>query len=141
MKLNMKKTILIILYQTIIFALFVFSFIPKVNYAIPYTDVKILSSYELATIKDIDPDSYRPNGDVDQDVITSKFGGLYNLIFSISIIISVITLSIIGVKFIVGSASEKAGYKEHLWPILIGILLISFLATILSALMKLAGSI
>ena len=64
---------------------------------------------------------------------------IFNILYTISIIVSVITLSIVGLKFIGASAQEKAEYKQHLLPIATGILIISFLITIISTLAKFAG--
>ena len=42
---------------------------------------------------------------------------------NISIVVSVITLMIIGLKYIIGSAEEKANYKETMIPYIIGCIL------------------
>lgn len=89
----------------------------------------------------IDPFSYDPNnsGKIDSEAVAKHVGPIFNILYTISIIVSVITLSIVGLKFIGASAQEKAEYKQHLLPIATGILIISFLITIISTLAKFAG--
>ena len=49
---------------------------------------------------------------------------------NISIIATVIVISIIGVKYMVGSAEERAGYKKSLIPLAIGVIIVASTATI-----------
>ena len=51
---------------------------------------------------------------------------------NISIVVSVITLMIIGLKYIIGSAEEKANYKETMIPYIIGCILAVSGTTIVS---------
>lgn len=53
---------------------------------------------------------------------TSDF--LYNLLLGIGIIVAVIVGSILGIKYMVGSAEEKAEYKETLIVYLIGCIVV-----------------
>lgn len=59
---------------------------------------------------------------------SSQIGGIVGPILgyirNIGIVVSVIALMIIGVKFMLGSAEEKANYKETLIPYLIGIIIL-----------------
>lgn len=73
----------------------------------------------------IDVDSYDPNNkeeisDEAKKLITSKVGWVLGGIRNITVIMAVITLMLIGVKYIIGSANEKAKYKETLFPWVIG---------------------
>lgn len=62
------------------------------------------------------------------------------LIRNIAIIAGVIVLMIIGVKYIMGSAAEKAEYKKTLIPLVVGILIVIFATTLVSFVFDLAGS-
>lgn len=53
---------------------------------------------------------------------TSDF--VYNLLLGIGIIVAVIVGSILGIKYMVGSAEEKAEYKETLIVYLIGCIVV-----------------
>ena len=48
---------------------------------------------------------------------------------------------IIGLKFILGSAQEKAEYKQHLIPVVVGICFIAFLFTIIGVLSSFGDNI
>ena len=91
---------------------------------------------------DLDPYSYNPNNsktaELDQATVVKYTSPIYNIAYTIAIIATIISLAIIGIKFIVGSAQEKAEYKEHLMPVLIGICTISFIITIIGTLAKFA---
>lgn len=59
------------------------------------------------------------------------FGGLvYSAITILGIVLSVIILSVIGIKYMLGSASERAEYKKTLMPYVIGCLLVFSASTI-----------
>lgn len=62
--------------------------------------------------------------------IASKITGF---IWILSIIVAVIVLMYTGLKFIVGSANEKAEYKKSLMPLVVGILILVFATTIVNA--------
>lgn len=120
----MKKTKKIILILNIIFCIFLTVGIPKLSYA-----------------NELDPFSYEPKGDVDQNFINWYGGSLSNVLFTISVIVAVISLMIIGLKYIIGSVQEKADYKKNLIPVVVGIFIISFITAILSWIAQLAQRI
>ena len=43
---------------------------------------------------------------------------------NVSIIVAVIMISILGVKYMIGSAEEKAGYKKAFMPLIVGAFLV-----------------
>ena len=59
-------------------------------------------------------------GDIKEGTIGDKFKNKANIIASIiryiGIIVSVLTLSAIGIKFMLGSVEERAQYKQTLMP-------------------------
>lgn len=80
---------------------------------------KYLSWYDPT----VNPDTYQPNYTVDKDAkdVVEKVLETINVIGVVS---SVIILSIIGIKFILGSSSEKAEYKQTAMSYLLGAILI-----------------
>ena len=87
-----------------------------------------------------DPDYYKPStsiDDADTQAITQKAGNIMNVIFVIGIVISVVSLIIIGIKYMVGSVEEKAEYKKTMIPYIVGI---CFIASA-SAVVKIIASI
>lgn len=94
----------------------------------------------LSYAVDLDPNTYTPSDEgVDDDAVAKYIVPILNILYGVSISTSVITLMIIGLKFVVGSAQEKAEYKQHLMPVVVGIFLIAFLFTIISTFAKFAG--
>lgn len=75
----------------------------------------------LAT--DFRPDKYKPS--IGNDTEVARMGGI--IVGAVSVvgsIVSVLALVIIGVRFMLGSAEEKAEYKESMKPYLIGAILL-----------------
>lgn len=101
--------------------------------------ISILCIFSLITPKyafaDIDTDSFNPyeidkNG-VDQQTVTKYTNNIYSILYIVAIVVAVIALMILGLKYIVGSATQKADYKKTLVPVIIGICIIVFITTIL----------
>lgn len=74
----------------------------------------------------INPDDYKPDnlqaGDVQGlGVYGGKIAGLIRIVGTI---VSVGALMIIGIRFMLGSAEEKAEYKDRMYPYIIGAVLL-----------------
>lgn len=70
-----------------------------------------------------DPDAYIHSSEDSRDVI--KIANV--VVWAVRIIgeaIAVIMLLIIGIKYVLGSAEEKAEYKQSIWPYILGAILI-----------------
>lgn len=67
-----------------------------------------------------DPDYFMNINLEDTDILNDKFSLILSVIQIIGVITSIITLMIIGVKYIFGSIEEKAEYKQTLIPWLVG---------------------
>lgn len=91
----------------------------------------------------INPDSFDPNtySSSDKSTIVKYGNNILGILTIISIIISVITIMIVGLKILVSAPSEKAKYKEHLVPIVVGILFVSSIMTIITVLANFAEKI
>jgi len=74
----------------------------------------------------IDPDNYQSNGPTTEDVKDMyKFGGsVAGVIQIVGIIVSVGTMMILGIRYVMASADEKAEYRERLLPYFIGAVLL-----------------
>lgn len=64
--------------------------------------------------------------------LLSMAGRVMGIIRTIAVVAGVIILMVIGVKFIIGSAEEKAEYKKSLIPLVVGIVLVMAATTIVS---------
>lgn len=69
-----------------------------------------------------------------QDQITNLGTSVMSFIWILSIVVAVVVIMYTGLKFIVGSANEKAEYKKSLVPIVVGVLLLVAATTIVKAL-------
>lgn len=57
--------------------------------------------------------------------VSKIFGNIANILTTVGIAIAVIVLVVLGIKYMIGSASEKAEYKKTMIPYIIGALLIA----------------
>lgn len=79
----------------------------------------------------INPDTYDPSQGAISDqswdwlVIRQKLSIILGFIRNISVVVAVISLMIIGIKYILGSVEEKANYKQTMIPWIIGVLLVT----------------
>lgn len=71
-------------------------------------------------------EEYKPEdmSSADQQKVADVTASVLKYIRYFGIILSVIILSIIGLKYILASAEEKASYKENMVPYFIGIMLL-----------------
>ncbi len=60
------------------------------------------------------------SADVDTQGITDIGNKVITIITTIGIVVSVIVLVVLGIKYMMGSAEEKAEYKKTLMPYVIG---------------------
>ena len=82
----------------------------------------VLAGVDLnATINNVEKQNL--NGNADQQ-ITRVGGNIVNIIQVIGIVVAVIVLLVIGIKYMMGSASEKAEYKKTMIPYLVGAVLV-----------------
>ncbi len=82
----------------------------------------------------IDPNDYQP-GEMtgnDSKTIVAKASIILGAIRNISVIVSVIILMVIGFKYIIGSAEQKANYKQTMVPYIIGCIMAVAGTTIVS---------
>lgn len=78
----------------------------------------------------LEPGSVTPK-DTPADKEITDFGGrILSAVTTTGIVLSVIVLAVIGIKYMLGSAEEKAEYKKTLMPYIIGAGLIFGASTI-----------
>ena len=90
-----------------------------------------------------DPNAYKPGSinTSDANVVAQKGGIIFNIISTLGIIVAVITIIVIGIKYMVGSVQEKAEYKKTMVPYLIGVFMIIGVSGILRLIAKLVANI
>ncbi len=88
------------------------------------------------------PDDYKPGSVTDGDVtvITDKAENILGAIVTVGVVISAVMLTILGIKYMLGSVEEKAEYKKTMIPYLIGTVLLFSTSAIVGIIAKLVGS-
>ena len=85
-------------------------------------------------------DNMQPNYSDDAG-ISSIGQNIINIISTVAIVIAVIVLAIIGVKYMIGSASEKAEYKKTMIPYIVGAILVLGAGAIAKVVVGMASTI
>ena len=88
--------------------------------------------------------SYKPGSitDEDTDVITQKASTIVGIIVTVGVIASALTLLVLGIKYMLGSVSEKAEYKKSMLPYIIGAFLLfsaSIIVNIIASIVQESG--
>ena len=86
-------------------------------------------------IDGLDPDYTDSSG------VTGVGKKIVNIISTVAVVISVIVLLILGIKYMIGSASEKAEYKKTMIPYLVGALLVFGAGAIAKVVVSLAQTV
>ena len=80
------------------------------------------------TVLAVDPNTVlnglNGNGNVQTNDLTKVGNNIVTIIQDVGIVIAVIVLLVIGIKYMMGSASEKAEYKKTMIPYIVGAVLI-----------------
>lgn len=105
--------------------------------------VAMFGTLSLATTSYADPSQYKGT---DQQVEgLDKVQGLGNqiitVITTVGSILAVIVLVVLGIKYMMGSAEERADYKKTLMPYFIGALLIFAASAVAGIVYRIAGSV
>lgn len=88
----------------------------------------------------IQPGSITPSYDnTATNDLQSIAGKVMGLIRNIAVIAGVILLMVIGVKFMMGSAEEKAEYKKSLVPLVVGIVVVMAATQIVTMIFGIVG--
>ena len=119
MKIN-KKTMIIIC--AVVIALTVIVSLCNVCMAIEVTDIK-------------------PNTKVQSTNLTNIGSNIAGIIRNVGIVLAVVILMILGIKYMVGSAEEKADYKKSMIPYLVGAIILFGAAGIAQVVVSLSGNL
>ena len=87
-----------------------------------------------------DPSKYDGTGETIDTTKVDSFGqNIISVITTIGSIASVIVLVVLGIKYMMGSAEEKAEYKKTLMPYVLGAILVFAASTIASIVYSIAN--
>ena len=87
-----------------------------------------------------DLNQYKGTGE-DAPLFLEKVNTIVSVIETVGVISSVIILIVIGIKYMMGSAEEKAEYKKTMIPYIVGAILIFAAATIANAIYNFVSKI
>lgn len=79
--------------------------------------------------------------DASGDQIATIGGKIVNALTTVGIVVAVIVLLILGIKYMMGSASEKAEYKKTMIPYVVGAVLIFGASAIAKAVAAMASGL
>lgn len=86
-------------------------------------------------------DKLKGDGKVEINSLTAVGNNVVTIINVVGIVIAVIILLIIGIKYMIGSASEKAEYKKTMIPYIVGAVLIFAGTSLVRVIYSLANSV
>ena len=92
--------------------------------------VTITTSVFAATGTDVTPGQMDGKSNADVSGITSIGNSIIRILSTAGIVVSVVVLIVLGIKYMMGSAEEKAEYKKTLMPYVIGAALVFAASTI-----------
>ena len=97
------------------------------------------------TVLAVDPNTVlnglNGNGNVQTNDLTKVGNNIVTIIQVVGIVIAVIVLLVIGIKYMMGSASEKAEYKKTMIPYIVGAVLIFAGTSLVKVIYSLASSV
>lgn len=71
--------------------------------------------------------------------LTGRVGNIVKALRNIGAIVAVLVITILGIKYMIGSTEERSKYKESFIPLIVGIVVLVAAASIASALFSVAG--
>lgn len=111
----MKNKLVKNLFITILITLILCAFLPNKIYAVD----NIISSG-----KDFVNKGEGQDNPIDEEALRDTSSYIYNVLFTIAVVLAFVIGMIIGIQFIMGSVDEKAKIKETLVPYVIGVFII-----------------
>ena len=116
-----------------------FIFIITLLFALP-----LLSTISNAgTPSIIDPGTWEPDAlnPSQMDDLTDTASIIIDVIRVVGVVVAVVVLLVLGIKYMIGSTSERAEYKKSMIPYLIGAVIFFALSQILGAIIEVVESI
>ena len=104
------------------------------NKTVKILSVLLIAVYVMSiasvSFASLTPNDIQPDKNVDSSTIKPIATKVLGWIRNIAAIASVIVLSILGVKYMIGSTEEKADYKKSFLPLIIGLFIVLAASTI-----------
>ncbi len=81
------------------------------------------------------------NADANTDKVVNLGATIVTIMQTVGIVVAVVVLLILGIKYMMGSAEEKAEYKKTMIPYLVGAILIFASTTIVNVVYNIANGV
>lgn len=81
------------------------------------------------------------NADANTDKVVNLGATIVTIMKTVGIVVAVVILLILGIKYMMGSAEEKAEYKKTMIPYLVGAILIFASTTIVNVVYNIANGV
>ena len=92
--------------------------------------------------KEINPATYKPSLTTDDyKTATEKTVPIVNAITTVGMVVSVVMAVVLGIKYMLGSAEQKADYKNTMMPVIIGVILIFFASVVVRVIVTIVNPI
>ena len=118
----------------------------NMSYTVYGAEIQVVDSVRVATTSElIDPDDYEPGG-IDEALneagrVTEFASTIIAVIRTVGIIVTVITLMIMGIKYMTASIEERADYKKSMIPYLIGVFIFFALSQLIPIIIDIADNL
>ena len=89
----------------------------------------------------INPDKPPELTETESTPAIQKIKPIIEIITGIGMAVSVITLIVLGIKYMIGSIEEKAEYKKSMIPYLIGAVMIFAISSVVTAIMEFSSEL
>lgn len=80
----------------------------------------------------VDYKEYEPGKTGDSTKVESMAGNILRIVRNVGVVLAIIALTIIGIKYMVGSVEQRAEYKKSLIPFAIGVIILASSTTFVS---------
>lgn len=101
----------------------------------------LLPSYSCATV--INPGDYEPNSLQASDVskVKKSANPIIGALKTAGIVVAVITIAVLGIKYMIAGINERAEYKKTMIPYLVGAILVVAITQLLSVVIQLVTNV
>ena len=136
MKMTKKSIIFIILLA--VFIIFITPIKSNANSSKNISNTKNFTEYTIKVSSVEDLIGYNPGkiNDGDAQAVANKIGPILNIMTTIGMVLGVLVIIILGIKYMIGSVSEKAEYKRTMIPYLVGAIMITGILKLFSGLIS-----
>ena len=101
----------------------------------------VSTTVSAKTVDDILSTIQKPNSVTDDGGIGDIAATIIGVINIVAVVVAVVILLVLGIKYMMGSASEKAEYKKSMIPYLVGAFIIFAAPTLVNVIVTLSRNV